>query len=134
MTEQAKKPSFTDVMNTVRARMSPTEKSVWARLKSGSVPGVSFKRKVKIGPYTADFADRSKKVVVEVREPEDASKDPESDKARLEYFKKQGYRVLKVTKEIINDPAFADALATIVAEAVEEATRKIQEADFDTGG
>lgn len=131
MAEPTQKPSFTDVMNTVRARMSPAEKSLWGRLKSTSIPNVNFKRRVKIGPYTADFADRSKKVVVEVEEPEGSGKDPESEKVRLEYFRKQGYRILKVTDEIIRDPAFADLLARIVAEAAEEATKKLKEADFD---
>ena len=59
------------ILETRRARelrrLSPAaERILWARLKNRGLGGVKFVRSEPIGPYFADFACRSAKLIVEI--------------------------------------------------------------------
>ena len=74
--------------------MSGTERRVWYRLRRRNLAGFKFRRQYPIGPYFADFACLSARLVVEV----DGAlhEDPEKDRRKTEYLESQGFRVLRV--------------------------------------
>lgn len=78
------------------------EALLWDELKKSKL-GVSFVRQQTIGNYIADFYCREKKLVVEI---DGSSHDDkyEYDKARDEYMKKLGMRVLRISdKDVKHD-------------------------------
>jgi very-short-patch-repair endonuclease len=68
------------------------EAVLWDELKAKKLGGHKFVRQMPLGPYFADFACRSHKLVVEL----DGSQHAESsyDRRRDEYRRNQGYSVL----------------------------------------
>jgi very-short-patch-repair endonuclease len=84
---------------TVRARelrrdMSGTERRVWFRLRRRNVAGYKFRRQVPIGPYFADFACLSARLVVEIDS--EFHEDPERDQRKTDYLEARGWRVMRV--------------------------------------
>ncbi|WP_322963367.1 endonuclease domain-containing protein [Sphingomonas fuzhouensis] len=77
-------------------RLNPTdaERRLWRALSRRQVAGVRFNRQVPVGPYIADFAARSEKLIVEV----DGGQHDERatyDEARTRYLEAQGRRVIR---------------------------------------
>jgi very-short-patch-repair endonuclease len=73
--------------------MRKVEWRVWSRLRSRQVAGFKFRRQVPIGPYYADFACLSARLVVEV----DGDTHEEGLDARKDaYLLARGYRILRV--------------------------------------
>ena len=77
-------------------RLNPTdaERRLWRALSRRQVAGARFNRQVPIGPYIADFAARSVKLIVEV----DGGQHDERatyDEARTRYLEAQGWRVIR---------------------------------------
>jgi len=100
---------------TVRARelrrdMSGTERRVWYRLRRCNVSGHKFRRQHPIGPYFADFACLSARLVVEI----DGAlhEDPERDKRKTDYLEGRGWRVLRVPASE-TDKGLDDVIASI---------------------
>jgi len=75
-----------------RQSMSEAERLVWSHLRHGRL-GVRFRRQHPIGPYIADFACISHKIVVEL----DGSQHKGSryDQARDRYLRSRGWTVLR---------------------------------------
>lgn len=69
------------------------EAVLWNELKAKKLSGYKFVRQMPIGPYFADFACRSGKLVVEL----DGSQHAEStyDRRRDEFMRGQGFSVLR---------------------------------------
>lgn len=50
----------------MRAEMTPAERKLWAALRGHRLDGLSFRRQVPMGPYTADFYCAGARMVIEV--------------------------------------------------------------------
>ena len=77
-------------------RLNPTdaERRLWRALSRRQVAGARFNRQVPVGPYIADFAARSEKLIVAV---DGGQHDAQAayDEARTHYLATQGWRVIR---------------------------------------
>ena len=90
----------------LRREITDAERKLWWRLRHLELAGTHFRRQATIGPYFADFACHSRRLVVEI----DGSQHAEAanilrDEQRTAYLRSRGYRVLRfwnndVLKEI----------------------------------
>jgi len=101
-------------------RLSPTaERILWSRLRNRSLQGVKFVRAEPIGPYYADFACRSAKLVVEIDGATHSTDDEVArDKLRTAFLEAQGYRVIRFSNAQVyeNVGAIVDEIARALAE------------------
>src|SRR5207253_5810287 len=84
----------------LRNDMSGTERRVWYRLRRRQLAGFKFRRQVPIGPYFADFACLSARLVIEVDGPHHLE---ESDALKTAYIEARGYRLLRVPVSHIDE-------------------------------
>jgi very-short-patch-repair endonuclease len=80
---------------TLRRKMTNAEVILWSRLRRH--PAYKFRRQHPIGPYIADFACMTARVIVEVdgaTHGTDAQR--EHDRVRSTYMKRQGWRIVRV--------------------------------------
>ncbi|MEO1044596.1 MAG: endonuclease domain-containing protein [Pseudomonadota bacterium] len=99
----------------MRKEMTLPEIKLWQALR-GKKLGVKFRRQYPIGPYVADFFCNEKKLVIEVDgQVHGMGEKPESDAARDNYMKEQGYTVLRFAAETI----LSDFEAVIIAIAAQ---------------
>ena len=82
----------------LRRDLTFAEAALWRVLRDRRADGLKFRRQVPVGPYVADFACLSSRLVVEVdggihrlRQDQDA--------VREAWFVDQGFRVLRFTNE-----------------------------------
>jgi very-short-patch-repair endonuclease len=96
--EAKKKPERRRSGATKRARSlrqagNKAEALLWLELKARRLGGYHFVRQFPIGPYFADFACRSKRLVVEI----DGSHHPDNpyDRTRDEFMRQAGWSVIR---------------------------------------
>jgi very-short-patch-repair endonuclease len=85
---------------TPRKRLTDAERLLWTYLRAKQLKGLKFRRQESIGKYIADFACHEKRIVIEV----DGGQHPtnkERDRERDNWFKEQGYKVLRFTLPLI---------------------------------
>src|SRR5882762_9682532 len=82
-----------DQAKKLRSNLTDAERRMWYRLRAHRFDGYKFKRQVPVGPYVVDFACLGRKLVVEV----DGGQHAENlrDKARDDYLRTRGFRVLR---------------------------------------
>jgi very-short-patch-repair endonuclease len=80
--------------------MSNTERFMWSRLRNRQLAGYKFRRQVPIGPYFADFACLSARLVIEV---DGGEHHGDSDRWKTAYLETHGYRVLRVPVQEIDE-------------------------------
>ena len=100
--------------------MPRAESLLWQGLRNRGV-GVPFRRQMPIGPYFADFACPSCRLIVEVDGR--AHDDPEArarDQARQAYLEREGWYVLR-----FSDQAILDAPDRVIAEIKQSVQRKL---------
>ena len=101
-------------------RLSPAaERIPWARLKNRGVGGVKFVRSEPIGPYFADFACRSAKLIVEIDGATHSTDDEIAhDDHRTAFLQAQGYRVIRFSNEQVyeNVDAIVDEIVRVLGE------------------
>ena len=101
-------------------RLSPAaERILWARLKNRSLQGAKFARSEPIGPYFADFACRSAKLVVEIDGATHCTDEEIAhDKRRTAFLEAEGYRVVRFSNQQVyeNVAAITDEIARVLAE------------------
>jgi very-short-patch-repair endonuclease len=78
----------------LRRDMTDAELKLWAKLRRDQVEGLAFRKQVPIGPYVADFACLTRKLVIEVDGGQHDARKAEDD-ARTRWLESQGYRVLR---------------------------------------
>lgn len=77
----------------LRSGDNQAEATLWNELKAKKLGGYKFVRQMPIGPYFADFACRSQRLIVEL----DGSQHAENsyDRRRDEFMRGQGFSVLR---------------------------------------
>ena len=83
-------------------RKDPTrsELRLWTELR-GRALGVRFRREDPIGDYIADFSCRQRRLIIEVDG--DSHDDQSRDHRRDEWFRQQGWTVLRLPNEYVLD-------------------------------
>ena len=112
------------ILETRRARelrrLSPAaERVLWAWLKNRGVGGVKFVRSESVGPYFADLACRSAKLIVEIDGATHSTDDEIAhDDRRTAFLQAQGYRVIRFSNEQVyeNVGAIVEEIARVLAE------------------
>ncbi|MGV3490489.1 MAG: endonuclease domain-containing protein [Devosia sp.] len=83
---------------SLRRKMSPSGAAIWTHLRHAPFEQFHFRRQVPIGPYYADFASHTVKLVVEIDGSTHFEDGAEAYDARRDAFLcARGYRVLRVT-------------------------------------
>ena len=93
------------------------EARLWEQLRAKRLDGVKFVRQHPVGPYFADFACRSHRLIVEVDGATHSTEaELEHDGRRTALLQKLGYRVIRIT----NDEALngMDEVLTLIREAL----------------
>ena len=83
----------TERARELRNNMSGTERRVWYRLR-GRRLGFKFRRQLPIGPYFADFACLSARLVIEIDGGE--HHEEAQDARKTSYLESQGFRVVRI--------------------------------------
>ena len=84
---------LTPVARKLRRASTDVEAALWQRLRSRQIEGEKFVRQFPIGPYVADFACRSARLVIELDGGQHA--DSPTDAARTELIEAHGYTVIR---------------------------------------
>jgi very-short-patch-repair endonuclease len=95
-----------------------SERLLWSILRGKQVSQLKFRREHPIGPWIADFACVSERLVIEVDGGYHDSTE-ERDLERQLDLEKRGWRVLRVSAEQVEEDAEAVAMAIASAAAVE---------------
>ena len=79
-----------------RQLMSDSESRLWAHLRNRRFAGYKFRRQLPIGPYIADFACKTARLIIETDGDQHGSDEQQRrDAERTEWLKGQGWRVLR---------------------------------------
>ena len=83
---------------------SRAERKVWELLRDRRISGAKFRRQHPIGPYFADFACISRKLVIEVDGDQHAFQ-VEADARRTAAMEREGWRVVRFwANEVVQNP------------------------------
>ena len=93
-------PTITSFRRRTARRLRETstgaEQLLWRHLRRLPIAGTHFRRQVPIGPYVADFACMSVRLIIEVDGSQHASEAGlAKDEARTRWLEAEGYRVLR---------------------------------------
>ncbi|MGP9814087.1 endonuclease domain-containing protein [Rhodopseudomonas sp. NSM] len=89
-------PSLRRNAREPRKASTDAERLMWAALRDKQLNGFSFRRQVPIGPFIADFACHSVKLVVEIDGGQHFSDDGErTDASRAAAIEARGFRILR---------------------------------------
>ncbi|MES2095119.1 MAG: DUF559 domain-containing protein, partial [Pseudomonadota bacterium] len=107
-----------DRAKAMRREPSEPEARLWYHLRAKRLNGVKFSNQVLIGPYTADFSARSRKLVIELDGDSHASQE-RYDARRTAWLEEQGYRVIRFTNSDVmtNEAAVLQAIIDALAAA-----------------
>ena len=100
-----------------RRRMSPPEARLWLLLRTEPFSAAHFRRQVPLGPYYADFASHTAKLLIEVDGAQHTTDSAiNRDVRRTNYITGEGYRVIRFTTvEIL---AHIDAVGASILAAI----------------
>ena len=95
-----------------------SEARLWEQLRGKRFEGVKFARQHPVGPYFADFAVRSRKLIIEVDgATHSTDEELQKDAARTRFLQSQGYRVVRFSnEEVLNG---MDEVLTLIREALD---------------
>lgn len=85
--------------------MTDGERILWSELKAfRNLYGIAIRRQVPIGPFIADFACHSRKLIVEIDAKQHFTDEGiKQDHRRDTWFANAGYRVLRLTSADVFD-------------------------------
>ncbi len=86
--------NLTYAAKNLRKRFTDVERLLWRLLRARQIEGFKFRRQEPIGIYIVDFVCFESKVIIEV-DGGQHSIETEKDKERDEWFKSQGFKVLR---------------------------------------
>ncbi len=93
---------LTLIARTLRKRMTPAEKLLWAQVRNRRLGGLKFMRQHPIGNYIVDFYCHEARLVVELEGGiHDTTVQREYDRVRFEQVRAAGFRVLRVQNEAV---------------------------------
>jgi len=102
---------------SLRRQLSPAEARLWNALRTEPLKPWHFRRQMPIGPYYADFASRTGRLIIEVDGAQHFTDAAAAHDARRDTFlRAEGYRVLRVTSaDVLNrlDGVHAAILAAL---------------------
>ena len=81
----------------LRANLTAPERLLWNALQAGRL-GVKFQRQVVLAPYIADFAARSRRLVIELDGETHTGREA-YDAERTRALEARGYRVIRFTND-----------------------------------
>jgi very-short-patch-repair endonuclease len=88
----------------LRRQSSLAEKKAWQLLRSRRLNGVKFRRQYSIGPYFADFACISHRLVIEI-DGDHHDFQLEADARRAKSIEREGWRVIRFpAREVFQNP------------------------------
>ena len=94
----------TERARDLRRDSSPAERKVWEFLRSRRIDDAKFRRQHPIGPYFADFACVSRKLVIEV-DGEHHAYQQDADARRTARMESEGWRVVRFwANHIVENP------------------------------
>jgi very-short-patch-repair endonuclease len=76
----------------MRRQQTDAESALWAELRARRLGGHKFRRQWTLGPYIADFCCLESLLIVEA---DGGQHTPASDRARTEYLRARGFRILR---------------------------------------
>ena len=79
----------------LRKNLTEPERRLWYRLRANRL-GVKFQRQVVLAPYIADFASRSRRLIIELDGDTHGGREA-YDAARTRALEQRGYRVIRFT-------------------------------------
>jgi very-short-patch-repair endonuclease len=85
-----------DRVRRLRRDATPAERKLWSALRGSALGGFKFRRQQRLGPFVADFACQSARLVIEV-DGDSHAHQIDYDAQRAEFLAKEGYRVLRFT-------------------------------------
>lgn len=93
---------------TLRSELTKAEREMWDLLRDLRPRGARFRRETPIGPYIADFAWLSARVIVEVDgDDHETDHGRAHDMRRDEFLRKQGFTVLRFDNDqVIGNPDY----------------------------
>jgi very-short-patch-repair endonuclease len=86
-------PNAVQQARNLRKRMTKPERYFWRALRS-AFPDIHWRKQVPLGPYFADFASHSAKLVIEIDGGQHASAVP-YDETRTRFIEAEGFQVLR---------------------------------------
>ena len=81
-----------DTARALRRNSTDAERAIWRLLRDRRLEGIKFRRQVPIGPFVADFASITHRIVVELDGGQHA--DSLADKQRDAFLISEGWQVL----------------------------------------
>ena len=103
----------------MRQSMNHTEVRMWACLSGRKLDGWKFRRQHPIGPFYVDFYCPAARLVIEVNGPaHDSDARWAYDRRRQAWLEAEGYRVLRVIVEDIDDD-IDEVMGSIYGELLE---------------
>ncbi|MCO6179210.1 endonuclease domain-containing protein [Ciceribacter sp. RN22] len=101
-------PKTRDRAKTLRRELTRAEQEMWNLLRDFRPRGARFRRETPIGPYIADFAWLSARVIVEVDgDSHETDQGRAHDLRRDAFLRGQGFKVIRFdNRQVIDNPDY----------------------------
>lgn len=104
----------------LRRDMTMAERKLWWRLRELGAKGLHFRRQATIGPYFADFACHTTKLIIELDGGQhNEVSQSKRDRKREAYLKRNGYRVLRFWNNDLRENI--EGVLTVICDAIDSA-------------